>query len=367
MTHLHVVRHEHLVRDVLVTHPDSLSFETDPRDEGVPFFCDWLSIVQVHPEGGLPHIDSGCVLALEADGSVSWKTVKAVRHLGSFETSLNLKCDGYRISFTGNVSRFGRCENLFGFGFWACLARINQVLAYYSLPPFTAGKKMEVSRNGVSRIIWTGARVSRIDLTSNYESGSADNAHSVLQFLGSKHISRKKSNTLGKGETVDWGSGSRRQYWKAYIKHIELIKHGCTDQRVIEYCQSRGIVRFEGTIRSNALTDIGAAFLGDYESGWAMSKLINLFEQNSVVMFRAEKATDDLSELPRAIRCTARDYLAGDDMATKLSRATFYRHRAALLSYGIDIAATNVRAFKPRIRVIELRPAEVPSWYQLCA
>lgn len=368
-------------RDVLVTRPVCLTGETEstshtalfggfhqvdrvPMDAPAPFFVDWLSIAQDHPAGGLPLVDSGCVLAVTADGVLDWKTTKAVKHEGSFETSLNVKCDGTRVSFSGNVSRFGRLENLFGYGLADCLTRVNAVLQHYGLPPFTAGERIEFAKRGEVRYGWTGARISRIDLTANYEAGSADNAHAVMQYLGTQHAGRHEGRVLGQGETVAWGQGSRRQYWKAYVKHLELVRHGCEDQRVVEHCELRGVVRFEGTLRSNALTDLGCAYLGDYETGWAMGQLIELFKAQTQVMQRAEKGTDDLDELPKHLRATARDYMAGMDLAKSMSRASFYRHRTALLPYGIDIAVRNVKPFQPRVRVIELRPAEVPTWYQ---
>jgi len=360
-------------RDDLVTRPVCAKNGTASANHhpdqvvNAPFFVDWISVSQEYPEGGLPIVDSGCVIGCAEGGAIEWKTTKAVKHLGSFETSVNVKCDGYRVTVSGNVSRFGRAENLFGFGFWECIARVNAILAHYELPPMTAGVKRETVSKGQIKTIWTGARVSRLDLTANYEAGSADNAHAVLQYLGSQHAGRKAGRVLGQGETVDWGAGSRRQYWKAYIKHLELKRRGCTEQRVVEHCEQRGVVRFEGTLRSNALTDLGCAFLGDYESGWAMKQLIMLFDEHTEVLTRAQKATDDLDELPRALRGTARDYLAGMDLSASMSRRTFYRHRAELLPYGIDIAVRNVLPFKPRVRVIELKRAEVPSWYQLVA
>lgn len=349
-------------RDVLVTRPVSPIFGNP-----APFFVDWLSISQVHTEGGLPVVDAGCVMGIDDSGELEWKTTRAVKHEGSFETSLNVRSDGFRVTFSGNVSRFGRPDNLFGFDFWACLDRVNAVLHHYGLPSFSAGKKIERIARGEVRYEWTGARVSRIDLTANYEAGSADDAHAVMQYLGSQHARRHEGRVLGQGETVAWGAGSRRQYWKAYIKHLELMRHGGGNERVIEHCATRGVVRFEGTLRSNALTDLGCAFLGDYESGWAMGQLVQLFEQQTEIMRRAEHSTDELENLPRALRTTARDYMAGMDCSARMSRTTFYRHRAELMKFGIDIAVRNVRPFQPRIRVIELRPAEVPSWYELAA
>ena len=369
-------------RDVLVTRPGSTENGTARAvyrawDQGaqrvveriydVPFFVDWLSVSQVWPDGGLPLVDAGTVMACDSDGVLEWSTCKSVQHQGSFETVVNVKCDGHRITFSGNVSRFGRRDNLFGFGFFECMSRVNDILLHYGLPPFSPGERTEYVKRGSVQSRWTGARVSRIDLTANFESGSADNGHAVLQFMGSQHAGRHEGRTLGQGETVAWGLGSRRQAWKCYIKHLELMRHDGADPEVVAHCRERGIVRFEGTVRSNALSDLGCAYLGDYTEGQAMGQLVHLFNTHAAVMDRAQRTTDDLDELPKRLRATARDYLAGMDVRARMGRNTFYTHRRELLAYGIDISMRNVQPFKPRTVVIQLAPAEVPSWYRLAA
>lgn len=356
-------------RDGLVTRPVCLTGET--FCDQAPFFVDWLTVSQEHPEGGLPVVSAGAVWATDEHGQVRWQTISRVQHQGSFETSVAIRCDGHRVELSGNVGRFGRAENVWGFGLVECLRRANELLASYGLPPFTPGVRREVvSKDGkgskVPRIVWTGARISRIDLTANYEAGSEANASAVLAALSQQHKSKQRGATVAQGETVSWGGG-RRQYWKAYNKARELLAHGCTDERVIEHCRRVGLVRFEGTVRSNALTDLGCAYLGDYMTGWAMPQLIRLYDEASAILGRCEKPTDDLDELPRSLRASARDYLAGMDLRSTLSRATFYRHRSELLKFGIDIAMTNISPFKPRVQVIQLKPAQQPGWYQLAA
>jgi hypothetical protein len=330
-----------------------------------PVFVDWLSISQEHPAGGLPLVDAGCVVGTDEDGVLEWRTVRARPHAGSFETSVNVRCDGFRVSVTGNASRFGRPDNLFGFDFDTCLARLNAILALYELPAFDAGQVIELDRDGATVVKWTGARVSRIDLTRNYAAGNPADAHGLMQWLGSQHAGRKTGRVLGQGETVDFGGG-RREYFKAYLKWLEMRRHGA-DEQAASWAESQGLVRAELTVRSNKLTDLGCAYLGDYQRGYAMGKLIELFEDRASVLTRATRAEDGFDELPGHLRRTARDYAAGMDCAALMSRSTFYKHRQRLLPFGIDIAVRNVRPFTPRVRVVELRAAEVPVWYQLNA
>lgn len=338
------------------------------QDQPAPFFVDWLTISQEHEEA-LPVVSSGLVWASDEEGEVEWRTVRAAQFEGSYETHVNVKCDGHKVTFSGNVSRFGRPDNVWGFDFWHCVERINLILEDYGLPPFTAGRRIQLTRrDGDATYRWSGARVSRIDLTGNFEAGGPDEAHAFLAWLGSQHAGRQEGRTLGQGETVSFGGGKgSRQYWKAYIKHLELARHGCSEGELYEHCRTVGLVRFEGTLRTKALTDAGAAWLGDYEKGHAMAELIRIYEDKAQVLGRAERTTDELEHLPRALRATARDYLAGMDCKATMGRRSFYSHRKQLLPYGIDIAVRNVRAFQPRVQVITLRPAVAPSWYRMAA
>lgn len=370
--------------DVLVTRHQILTGEKKQAPEPVqgtswlplsarpePFFVDWLSIHQSHPEE-LPVITDGEVLGVDGNGELVWKTSRKRRLEGSFETSVQVKCDGHTVFFEGNMSRFGRTNNVFGFDLAECLRRVNQILAKLGLPPFTWGRKFyrpvktkgaggSLGNSGEVKECWTGARISRIDLTANYGAGSGADARAYMEWLGTQqHSARVKVGTHYDGETVDWGRGSRRVYAKAYLKSAELLKHAAPAE-FVEYCEEVGLIRFEVTVKATQLIAMGCEYLGSLD----MAKLIELFQDRQAVMQRAEHTHDDLAELPNHLRRTARDYLAGDNLAATLSTATFYRHRAALLRYGLDISVKrNVVNFQPKVRVIELRPLSAPPWYQ---
>lgn len=337
------------------------------RDEPTePFFVDWLTIKQTF-DFEVPVINAGVFFSVDCHGEVEWQTQKASKIVGSFDTSLQLRSDGHTVCFSGNVSRFGRTNNLFGYSFSDCLRRIAVVLHRFGLPAFSAGQKFYRNvrhENGSysQKLAYTGASISRIDLTKNYETGSLSNARAYLEFLATQQgNARLKVATSPDGETVHWGAGSRRLYSKVYIKSTEMRKHGMPHD-LIEYCEKVGIVRFEITAKATQLVDMHCNYLG----GFDMKKLEILFNERAALLTRAEHSVDDLEELPNAFRRTARDYLAGDDLARRLSVSTHRRHRLALLPYGLDIAVRrNVIEFKPRVRVIELKPASVPSWYQL--
>lgn len=379
------------VRNLLVTRSEPFIFEMAPAyqmDAAEPFFVDWLSIHQTH-EVELPVVDDGHVLGVDQEGQLVWKTTRKHRFEGSFETSVAIRCDGHTVWFEGNVSRFNRSNNLFGFSLRECISRVNGLLAKVGLPPFTMGRKfwspvkrsngpfrdepelvnvegveVEVDRprNGLDVVErWTGARITRIDLTANYATGSRDNARAYMEWLATQqHSARVKVGTHADGETVDWGRGSKRIYAKCYDKASEMARRGAPAE-LVEYCEGQGVIRFEVTVKSKQLFEMGCQYLGSLN----MHQLELLFKERQAVMGRAEHTHDNLAELPNTLRRTARDYLAGDDLVARMKPVTFWRHRKGLLPYGIDIAVRrNVIDFKPRVRVIELAPLAVPSWYE---
>ncbi|WP_430421116.1 phage/plasmid replication domain-containing protein [Methylibium petroleiphilum] len=359
--------------DVLVTRHQSFTGETAAPSEhpsDPPFFVDWLSLYQSH-ELDLPVIDDGQVIGVDTAGELVWKTCRKKRLAGSFETSVAIRCDGHTVTFEGNVSRFGRTNNLWGFSLTECIRRVNDLLAKLGLPPFTMGRKSwrpvkchqggSMLNTGDIQEQWTGARLTRIDLTANYGAGSIGDARAYMEWLATQqHSARVKVDTHADGETVDWGRGSRRIYAKCYLKSAELRRHGAPDD-LVQYCDDQGVIRFELTLKSTQLIAMGCQYLGSLD----MEQLELLFEERRAVMGRAEHTHDDLADLPNHLRRTARDYLAGDDIAARMKKVTFWRHRKGLLPYGLDIAVKrNVIDFKPRVRVIELRALAAPPWYE---
>ena len=90
------------------------------------------------------------------------------------------------------------------------------------------------------------------------------------------------------------------------------------------------------------------------------------FRTKQEVMTRASVHVDDLSELPKNLLAVYRMWQAGDDLTEKFSRATYFRHRRALLPYGVDIAIkSSVTQFKPRVQVIQLEPLSMPDFYAI--
>lgn len=339
---------------------------------------DWLSMSQTHEGCHLPRINDGAVIRVNADGECEHTTLKAFQVEGSFDSSCYLRCDGSKVDFIGNPSRWGRPDNVFGYTFSECVLIINGILADKGLPPFTPGNKSyRLSKGGGKGEIkhhWSGATISRLDITQNYITGSPEQAHSFLRWLSTQKLGRKQTKVYGDCTTVDFGAGSKRYYFKVYNKGVELLKHSKAKDadgfkkerleeidRIANWVTEQGLVRAELTIKSKALHDLNCYYLGDID----MSVIEAEFKRHTQVFERADAEHDFLSELPRATLATYRMWQAGDDLRAKMGKSQYYAHRKALLPFGVDIAIpSSVVRFEPKTRVITLASATPPDWYQ---
>lgn len=327
-------------------------------------FIDWLTISQYH-EGGCLAIDDGQIVRFKPDGEPDWIASARLKVAGSFDTACYVRSDGHTVRFTGNPSRWCRPDNVFGYDLAGALDVVNGLLATVGLPPFTAGRYVaeDIGNDGIRPAFWTGARVSRLDLTRNYEAGSDTDARGVVAYLHRQQISGARGGLLG-DTTVTFKGGGSRQIFKVYLKGPELKAHakGEASEAVTAWATACGLVRAELTLKSNQLTHIGAAWLGDL-LGEGMKRALHELDRKTEVLGRqAEVTTDPLAGLPRHLEATARRYMDGVNVRESMSRAAFYKHRKALL-HLFDIAVPPPHRLDPPVKPIILRDAVAPSWY----
>lgn len=78
--------------------------------------------------------------------------------------------------------------------------------------------------------------------------------------------------------------------------------------------------------------------------------------------------SDIIESLPTRYKLIYQSWRNGHDLRTILSRPTFYRHRRALLGYGVDIAIKQDRQEEQAANVVPIRvvlvgkPVTVPDW-----
>jgi replication protein CRI/X family protein len=328
----------------------------------IPFFVDYLTIRQTHQSCNLPVINGGRVVRVDADGEVEYVIDTRQGLEGSFDSRVEIRCDGQTVEFSGNISRYGRQDNLFGFSFEESITRINSLLQSFGLPPFTAGKLFRFADKGWE---WSGARVSRIDITCNYCTGSMVDSEALLRNMAGQHIGRQKGSLSVNGATVEYGRGSKYVYGKLYCKFTELKKHKSkksgqhVSDEVVEFCKSVGVVREEFTLKSRFLTQSGLAYLGAItEKG-----LREVYMNRSQLQRLEQVKYENFNDLPRRLRATYVSWKHGYPI--EVSRATFYKHRSALLAYGVDISIpNNVHTLPIKVKTITLSALSAPEWYQ---
>lgn len=328
----------------------------------LPIFVDWVTVRQEHGADGAPCLNGGRVMAIDEEGEVDWTVERRVGVEGSFDSRVEVRCDGSTVEFSGNIARFNRRDNLFGYEWAETVARINSLLNLYGIPPFSSGKLYRFADTGWT---WTGARVSRIDVTMNRACFSAENAITVLEQLSKHHVGRQKGRLSVDGATVEYGKGSKYVYGKCYSKFAELRAHrgrksgAHVADEVVDFVERMGVLREEFTLKSRFLTQNELCYLGQITHG----DLVEVFMRRTQFSRFEKVEHDTFNDLPPYLGRTYAAWKLG--MPLKISRRTWYRHRVELEAFGIDISIPCTGQILPiRIRTIDVAALEAPDWYR---
>lgn len=370
------------------------------------YFVDKLNVYQVH-NADLPFIGkTGAIdfdlLTGETDDALKIKGKLPI--MASYSTSIRVHCDGNRVYVEGNPSRFGRCENLFGFTtIEDCIAVYNHVLLQLGLPPFTVGRfEFLQGKDGEKqRKIYTGAVITHIDITKNHSVGKG-NEYAFLRAVSTLTLPNGKQPYLyPNGATVDYstsksGRGSSWDYTKFYIKAIDLLdkqKHNLKDAtdedcdyylKVIEHCQQVGLIREEHSFKSKKLQRYDLCYYGFV----SVEKLVN-----HPTLTTLEKLTQTLEVATMDYLTIADQLLAKNIVSSRQSanatqniamswlndprfndrtakNSQYYVHKKRLLALGLDIsipfrADRNVLPMVRNQREITRCDYQgAPSWYR---
>ena len=129
------------------------------------------------------------------------------------------------------------------------------------------------------------------------------------------------------------------------------------------------ILRLEMTLRTDELKRLELHTLDK----WSADMENVIFTEKFAPILRGENlpTLDKLADiLPARLATCLQAWRNGMDYQAamrdnRISRATFYRLRADLLSHGVDISERcNVRTLNIRPRLIEMKPLEQPAWWE---
>jgi hypothetical protein len=347
-------------------------------------FCDFLHMSQTFSKKvPFKSFSDGLIVRLDGAGEVVFQSEAFKEVEGSFDTKLRIRMFDNRLELRGNVGRFGRSDNVFGIPFSQCVARANEILrGEFGLPEFTPGEPFVHSSKGNAppKLVYTGARVSRIDMTRNYATGSEQAAGDAIMHFGGIQPTRAMSHAYGK-ETITYGEGSTYTYAKLYDKYREMLRHKSGSPELLEWVREQGLIRYELEMKYAFLERHGINFLGGLMGTTEVhgdsveylpdgkirdGLLTNQFRKYSRFLSEAKMHIDEKLDLPGHLAGTYLMWRDGYDLRARLPKATFYKHRKALRAYGVDIAiAHNVQRLPVKFRVVSLTPAERPDWYAL--
>lgn len=325
-------------------------------------FNDWLTGCQDY-DYELPPLNSGCVVFYHADGTRERTTLKHFRLEGSHSSSVQVRVDGQRFSFSGNFGKLDRYDNVFGYSFEDVIHKINkEILGRHELrnfPKLSIGKKyiersIKTTESGgtivIPKIAWTGARFSRIDNTANFSASSALEKEDYMKYLGNYVMPRfkrtVKHDSLGKVQSVYFGKDSTVLTLKFYDKADEFLTHNVDKivheknpyfVQLYQWLMDNHVIRGEMVMRSHFLGDRNLRYMADIMD---KSSILDQFYVDYMKPFVQDiKIVDDF-DLPSSSLPYYLMWKNGISLTGRFSKTTIYKHAAIIkrhLGSAVDI------------------------------
>jgi hypothetical protein len=331
--------------------------------------CDWLTIS--HPlREYYPPVNDGQILKINADGTNEWTTECWVKiKCESSDTSLRIKCDGYKIMMTGNFGRFGQTDNLMGYTVAQCVEKAREVLrewfparAIKHINPTTGaieirrfpaldlshffGGDVELVNRDTGVIELMGTRITRCDLAGNF---FTDNYAALTAMLLTRKVKKLIASDGKYGAT--WGYDAKRQNWlrlKVYDKDAELAGRRTP-------ATGATTARLEIQLGSENLKRRGLNIL----NGWKVREMENvIYAEFSKQVFGEQATVNNWSDMPKWLRTYAVEWREGSPIRNQCnSDATYYRVMKQLREHGLDCSKPcNVMTLVQRIEVVKVQP-----------
>ncbi len=328
------------------------------------YMIDWLdfAVDVIHDP-----IPAGRVLAVNPDGTLEWDVPQSMHIEGSYESKMRVRSQGgdgqgraTALYFCGNPSKFLQGHNVFGSDDVNALAR-----AVFDRVLDTLALRADLVALSVARGAFD---VKRIDITRSFQFRDRREVQAVLSSLAVKSRSRMgRAQTAG--GTVYHGKNSRRYTVKCYCKAEELEagkKHRLPAQLDPTPIKAfaENLLRIEVTLRSKELQQLQLS-RGAQLTPTVVRQLHRDYFGRIEMSAQAKIPSEELALMTRAIRDTYLMWHSGIDVRPMMSQTTFYRHRATLLGYGVDIALPYEGASCPVIplfREVVGEPVGIPEW-----
>lgn len=345
---------------------------------------DMVILMQRHEEA--PVLGDGAVLCVDADGCVSWESVRTMECEASYSSKYFVRSTGGVVTLRFNPSRFAQLHSLDGIPDMRIVLELaNRIVRFHGLPEFSEAvetaddreardfaRKLRCNESAVP--VSRGVRLSSIHVCWCFFV-AADQAMSFVAQSSVFKIAHKFGALHPSGTSCVWGRKSSR-YWyaKLYVKWPELKAHNkdAVLGDLVEWSRRVGLLRHEVELYSRWLNDNGL----EKPSAWSRAvmadvlKKLNCWQSGEI----SRPVGSDIAErlialgVKSASAHRAADayasYCNGVDVFASRSKATAYRLRKVLLMVGVDIAvkpAINVVRLQQKPVVFDVRPAYLPE------
>lgn len=314
-------------------------------------------------------IDSGFVFKVLPGGDIDWQTPCAHSVSGSYEASISIKSIGgngagqaTHLLLKGNPSKFLQGHNVFGSDDIVSLMYDTYLKVCESLKLQPTLQELRAVKEG-------DYALKNLDINYSFELPTRADVRAWLRAMEFKAKTRHGRPST-KGGTLYFGKGTSRWKIKAYSKGEELEagkKHGLPqplhNTPIKHWADNK--LRVEITLLKKELQTIGIGKAKDL----TVSMINELYRQYIGRIEMSEQialSSEQQMELPTKYQSSYLLWNQGFDLRSVLPKTTYYRHRRALLEYGIDIALRKETKDRsnvvPLIRVLEAQPAQIPDW-----
>lgn len=342
---------------------------------------DWIdAIVPCHHAA---EILGGKIERTKADGSVEWKRGLFRPMVGSWKTGVQLRTawrsdtgDCTHLLISGNIAKFFQGHNLWGSDDPGAL--VAEFMGWLlSHDAETAALGLCPQADDLAAWVSGDYRLTRVDYTETFH---LDSEADVLAWLRAAehtaHLAHRGRGQLCKGSTLYFGKHSRRWSLKLYAKGQEIRQNAEGQPAVLRlpHCQAWAdrALRCELVFRSMELKRRGLdraicwRVLQEHGVEFDPSNLIREILGDMTMTTTLALSDAVMNTLKPATRLVYQAWHAGADIRNTQSKTAFYRYRAQLLPYGIDIATVQPRDLSHRAiaQVLVARPAAVPEWAQ---
>ncbi|AOE85528.1 phage/plasmid replication protein, II/X family [Pseudomonas sp. TCU-HL1] len=329
---------------------------------------DWIAaLLELHHAP----LSSGAVVCIEADGTVAWETPRKMLVRGSHDSTLHIRSVGgdgkgnaTHLYIDGNPSKWLQGHNLVGSDDLLSLV----FDAFTRLCSLVGVEPTDIERQKVRAGQY---RVTRIDYNRMFELPSRADVRAWLRAGEFKCKSRHGRPVANRG-TLTFGKGSSHWSVVCYCKADEVTAGGSHKlpedfhqfPEIYEWLDNK--LRVELRLRSKKLKALGLEMAKSLTPA-ALWALYRQFIGELDMSEQIELNSEQLLALPNKVRGTYALWKQGHDLKEMMPNGTYYRHREVLMGFGIDI---NIRCDRrddsnviPMIRVLEAKPAAIPSFF----